>query len=245
MLLSSRELLQATIELYRREFWLFLGYAAWLVVPAAVFYFAMALPQNPVTAVLIVVTVVLQLFVWLWITVCLMRATAALSMNQSVDPHVLSTQSLRRVQPLLAVWFLQSLIFIAGFLLLVLPAIIFWVWYGMAQMVTGIDERRPVEALTLSRALVRGRFLSALWRLIAGPVVITLLYGFVLAAILYAIAIPLGIDTTLLFSENPPLWESLMDTVVSMFVMPLYIIYLTLLYLDLKKNPLEKAAPVA
>lgn len=245
MLLSPRELLQATIELYRKEFWFFLSYAAWLVVPVAAFYFAMALPGNPVTTVLIIATAVLQLFVWLWITVCLMRATASLSMNQSVDPHTLSTQSLRRVQPLLAVWFLQSLIFIGGFLLLVVPAIIFWVWYGMAQMATGIDDRRPVEALTVSRALVRGRFLSALWRLIAGPIVITLLYGFVLAVILYAIALPLGIDTTLLFREDPPLWESLVDTVVSMFVTPLYIIYLTLLYLDLKKNPLVKAAPVA
>lgn len=242
MLLSPRELLQATIELYRKEFWLFLGYASWLVVPAAVFYFAMALPENPVTTVLIVVTAVLQLFFWLWITVCLMRATAALSMDKVVDPHVLSTQSLRRVQPLLAVWLLQSLIFIGGFLLLVIPAIIFWVWYGMAQMVTGVDDRRPIEALTISRSLVRGRFLSALWRLIAGPVVITLLYGFVLATILYAIALPLGIDTTLLFSEDPPVWESIVGTIVSMFVTPLYIIYLTLLYLDLKKNPLEKAA---
>jgi hypothetical protein len=192
-----------------------------------------------VTTVLIIVTVVLQLFFWLWISVCLMRATAALSNRQSVDPHILSTQSLRHIQPLLAVLFLQSLITIGGFLLLIVPAIIFWVWYGLAQVATAVDDRKPLESLAVNRSLVRGRFFACLWRLIAGPIVITLLYIFVLVVLLYGISLPLGLDTTLLLSDEPPLWESLVDTAVFMFVTPLYMIYPTLLYLDLKKNPLQ------
>ena len=110
MLLSPRELLQTTVALYRKEFWLFLGYAAWLLVPATAFSFATALPSNPVTTTLIIVTVVLQLFVWLWIIVCLMRATVLLSENNVVDQSLLSTQSLSRIQPVLAVVFLPLLI---------------------------------------------------------------------------------------------------------------------------------------
>lgn len=245
MLTSARDLLRATIDLYRKEFWLFLGYAAWLLVPAAAFYFAIALPSNSVTSVLVIVTVVLQLFVWLWILICLMRATSLLLANKSVDHDALSTQSLRRIQPVLAVVFLQALIVLGGTLLLVIPGIIFWVWYSLAQVASGLDDKRPIESLTFSRTLVRGRFLTTLWRLIVGPLVITLLYGFVLVAILYLITLPLGIETTQLFSDDPPLWENLVDAIVSMFVTPLYIIYLTLLYLDLKKNQLEKESSVA
>ena len=245
MLTSPRDLLRATIELYRKEFWLFLGYAAWLLVPAAAFYFAIALPPNPVTTVLIVVTVVLQLFVWLWIFVCLMRATALLLSNKPIDHDVLSTQALRRIQPVLAVVFLQALIVLGGTLLLIIPGIIFWVWYSLAQTAAGLDDKRPVESLTFSRALVQGRFTQVLWRLIAGPVVIGLLYAFVSGAILVILARLLGVDVSIIFSDAPPLWSQIVQSIVDIFFIPLFLIYTVLLYQDLKSHPLEKGGAVA
>ncbi|MEK7620294.1 MAG: hypothetical protein AAB413_03595 [Patescibacteria group bacterium] len=245
MLTSPRDLLRATIELYRKEFWLFLGYAAWLLVPAAAFYFAIALPPNPVTTVLIVVTVVLQLFVWLWIFVCLMRATALLLSNKPIDHDVLSTQALRRIQPVLAVVFLQALIVLGGTLLLIIPGIIFWVWYSLAQTAAGLDDKRPVESLTFSRALVQGRFTQVLWRLIAGPIVIGLLYAFVSGAILVILARLLGVDVSIIFSDAPPLWSQIVQSIVDIFFIPLFLIYTVLLYQDLKSHPLEKGDAVA
>jgi len=245
MLLSPRELLQATVALYRKEFWLFLGYAAWLLVPVAAFYFASSLPPNPVTTVLIVVTVVLQLFVWLWILVCLMKTTGLLFEQKPVDPHALSTVSLRRIQPLLGVVFLQALIYLGGFLLLIVPAIIFWVWYSLAQVATGLSDKRPIESLTLSRSLVVGRFWIVCWRLIAGPVVIGLLYAFISGLILLALSGLFGADLDVVFSDTPPLWASLIQSITDIFFIPLFIIYAVLLYLDLASHPVEKAAPVA
>lgn len=245
MLTSPRDLLRATIELYRKEFWLFLGYAAWLLVPAAALYFAIALPPNPVTAVLIVVTVVLQIFVWLWILVSLMRATALLTTNKTIDHDILSTQALRRIQYVLAVAFLQALIVLGGTLLLVIPGIIFWVWYSLAQVAAGLDDKRPIESLTLSRTLVQGRFFATLWRLVAGPVVIGLLYALFSGAILIILARLLGADLDMIFSDTPPLWSQLVQSIVDMFFIPLFLIYTVLLYQDLKSHPVEKAAPVA
>lgn len=245
MLASPRDLLRATIDLYRKEFWLFLGYAAWLLVPAAAFYFAIALPSNPVTSVLIVVTIVLQLFVWLWILVCLMRATALLTANKPIDHDVLSTQSLRRIQPVLTVVFLQVLIVLGGTLLLIIPGIIFWVWYSFAQVASGLDDKRPVESLTFSRTLVQGRFFATLWRLIAGPVVIGLLYAFLSGALLTILARLFGIDVSLVFSDAPPLWSQIVQSIVDIFFIPLFLIYTVLLYQDLKNNQLEKAGAVA
>lgn len=245
MLSSPRDLLRATLDLYRKEFWLFLGYAAWLLVPAAAFYFSIVLPPNPVTAVLIVVTVVLQIFVWLWILVCLMRATALLTAGKPIDHDVLSTQALRRIQPVLAVAFLQALIVLGGTLLLIIPGVIFWVWYSLSQVAAGLEDKRPVESLAFSRALVQGRFFATLWRLIAGPVVIGLLYAFFSAAFLVILARLLSVDVSIIFSDTPPLWSQIVQSIVDIFFIPLFLIYTVLLYQDFKTNPLEKAGPVA
>lgn len=245
MLLSPRELVRATVTLYRKEFWLFTGYAAWLLVPIAAFYFASALPPNPVTTTLLIVTVVLQLFVWLWILVCLMRATALLAVNKPVDHNLLSTQALRRIQPVLTVVFLQALIFIGGLLLLIVPSIIFWVWYSFSQIAAGLDDKRPLESLALSRSLVKGRFFQILWRLMAGPIVIALLYVSLSGLILILIAQPLGVEASMIFSDSPPLWVEIIQSIVDIFFIPLFLIYSVLLYQDLKSHPLEKASPVA
>lgn len=244
-MLTPRELLRRTFELYRKEFWLFLGYAAWVLVPTATFYFAAALPSNPVTTVLVVVTIVLQIFVWLWIIVCLMKATALLSAGKKIDHDVLSTQALRRIQPLLAVGFLQALILFGGFLLFIVPSIIFWVWYSLAQTAAGLDDKRPVESLTYSRTLTRGRFWPMLWRLVFGPIVIGLLYAFVSGFILLGLAQTFGVSLGDIFGDTPPLWTQLVQSAVDIFFVPLFLIYSVLLYQDVKANPLENVPSVA
>lgn len=244
MLSSPRDLLKTTLDLYRKEFWLFLGYAAWLLVPAATFYFAIALPLNPVTVILIVVTGVLQIFVWLWILICLMRITALLVANTPIDHDVLTTQALHRIKPVLSVVFLQGIIVLGGTLMLIIPGIIFWVWYSFAQIACGLDDKRPLESLSVSRALVQGRFLATLWRLIAGPLVIGLLYAFFSAIILMILASLFGVDPNIVFSDSPPLWSQLVQSIVDIFFIPLFLIYTVLLYQNLKSHPVEKVAPV-
>ena len=58
---------------------------------------------------------------------------------------------------------LFALIVVAGILLLVLPGIVFFVWFGLAGPVVEIERRGPLTALRRSRELVRGSF----WRVLA------------------------------------------------------------------------------
>lgn len=230
--------------MYQRECWLFLGYAAWLIVPMATFYLAIALPRNPFTVALIILAILLQLFIWLWISICLMKATVLLTVNSPIDYHTLSKESLRRIQPVLSVMFLQSLIFLGGFLLLIIPSIIFWVWYAMAQNSAAIDNKPVIESLSYSRQLVSGRFLVVLWRLVTGPLIIALLYAFVSGGLLLTLSSLLDTDISVVLGEDPPLWASLTQSIADVFFIPLFIIYSVLLYQDLKSHPVEKAAPV-
>jgi hypothetical protein len=245
MLKSPRDLLMSTFRLYREQFWVFVGFAAWLIVPLAAFLIASTLPKHPLTTFILLITILAQLFVSLWIVVCIIRAVVGLQGKTPVDPNTISKKALQRIQPLLAVSLLQVLIVLGGILLLVIPAIIFWVWYSQAQVSSVIDNQRPIAALSQSRTLTRGRFFPVLWRLIAGPVVIGLGYAFVLGSILIIISTILSLDASLLFSENPPLWAQLVEAATDVFLIPLFIIYSTLLYQNLKKTPLDHAKQVA
>jgi hypothetical protein len=58
---------------------------------------------------------------------------------------------------------LFALIVVVGILLLVVPGIVFLVWFGLAGPVVEIEKRGPLAALRRSRELVRGSF----WRVLA------------------------------------------------------------------------------
>lgn len=58
---------------------------------------------------------------------------------------------------------LFALIVIMGILLLVVPGIVFMVWFGLAGPIVEIEKRGPLAALRRSRDLVRGSF----WRVLA------------------------------------------------------------------------------
>ncbi|KKW31265.1 MAG: hypothetical protein UY76_C0062G0006 [Candidatus Uhrbacteria bacterium GW2011_GWA2_52_8d] len=244
MLINPRELLRNTVCLYRAEFWMYVGYTAWLVVPTAAFYFASALPRGLATTVLIVLSILAQVFISLWMVVCIMRSTHMLASGQKIDLQKISQEAVRRIQPVLVVAFVQALIILGGVLMLIIPGILFWGWYAFAQLSAAIDDQRPIAALSASRALVQGRFFPVLWRLLAGPIVIGLLYAFILGFVLLFLSNLFGQDASLVFSETPPLWAQLIEVVADVFVIPLLVIYSVLLYGNLKTTALEKVGPV-
>lgn len=249
MLATPRDLILATIRLYRANFWLMIGYAAWILLPLAI---VLIVPQlalkSEMTMIIMIPTTLVELFVLLWVAICLMRAVTHLSKNEAVDPAQVSREALKRIQPVLVIAILQIFIVVGGFLLLVIPAVVFFVWYAFAQPAAAIDQKRPMEALSSSRTLVAGRFFPVLWRLITGPIIIMLVYTFLLGLILFVFSLIFGVAPEAVFAQEPPMWARIIDTIAQVFVLPLYIIYATLVYLDLKKTktqPLDEPAPVA
>lgn len=243
---SPRDLLVSTFSVYRAHFWLLIGYASWMLLPEAVFLVgATFLPKSFATGVLIGLTILIQLFVGLWLVICIMSITRHAFHNHPIDPNEISVHALRRIQSVLGVVFLQTLIILGGILLFIIPGIIFWVWYSMGQVAAALDGQRPMEALATSRALVVNQFWAVLWRLMAGPFVIGLIYAFVLGSVLVVIATVFGQDLATVFSEQPPFWAQLIEAGADVFMVPLLVIYSVLLYEHLKSSLLEKPAPVA
>jgi hypothetical protein len=247
MLSSPFELLAKSWRLYRANFWTYFGYASWLLLPLAIILVLTTLPKHVIVDALTITISIAQVFVALWIVISLIRFTYELAENKSPDLARLSKESVTRIPNLLATAFLQLLIVLGGVLLFVIPGFIFWVWYAFAQMTTVIEGSRPVEALTASRALVRGRFFPVLWRLVCGPIVVCLLYSVALGSLLYAISLGLGFDLISVFSEDPPVWALAIEGIAEVIIFPLLLVYSVILYRDLKTNPViepDKACDV-
>lgn len=62
--------------------------------------------------------------------------------------------------------FLAGFIIIGGFLLFVIPGIIFAVWFGVAAFVLIAEDLKGMNALLNSREYVRGKWGDVFWRLI-------------------------------------------------------------------------------
>ena len=245
MLMTASELLKASLEIYRKQFWLFVGYAAWLLVPFAAFVILLSAPDHPAILGVAILTGLAQLFVGLWVTITIILLAKQLSDAQPLDPAQTSKKAVMGIQNLLATIFLQVLIVLGGFLLLVIPGIIFAIWYGLAQTAAVLDGKRPIDALSTSRSLVRGRFAAVAWRMISAPLVMWLIYSLIVGGTIYLIAGLAGVDPVSILSEEVPIWAQILEAVGEIFLIPLALIYSTLLYLDLKNHPLEAPEKVA
>lgn len=238
MLKTPRELLKETFDLYKKNFWVFIGYAAWLLLPQAGYFLIVLMNissslDRPIITVLMILVTLLHLFVSLWAGICIMHVVKTIKEQKPLDPNEISAIALKRIQPVLATAFLQVLIFLGGFLLLIVPSIIFWVWYAFAQVISALEYKKPIEALTLSKQLSRGRGFPILWRLISGPMLIGFTYLLILGAFTSIISAFLGLESDMLFAQQSPIWIDVLESLISTLVMPLFVVYHILLYRNL------------
>lgn len=136
--------------------------------------------------------------------------------------------------PALWVSLLYSITVIGGLITLVVPGVIFSMWYFFSVTALVVDGAWGTTALRASHALVRGRF----WH-VATRVGILASVGLVLSFLVAILSIILvSIGTAFLDVRIPPLWLLAVGSFVYLFFSSLVSIYptyaLLLLYHDLK-----------
>ena len=241
MIVSSFELLRQSFRLYRANFWTLVGYSAWLLFPVAVYFGLSFLPQqDPFVIAGTVVASILDLIIAIWISIILDKIVDALEEKQPLDLAVFQKQSLQLFSPIITVALLQFLTILGGCLLLIIPGIIFMVWYAFSQLSVVLDGQLGKNALHFSHNLVRGRFFQVISRLITGPVLIALSYSILFGGFLALLGLIIGFDPTkILDSQEIPAWVNLLESAFEIFLVPLFTVYMTLLYKELKKNVLK------
>ena len=229
---SVLALLQLTWRLYKENVSLLLGYSAWILVP---YIFLIVVEMTPIpsgieTAVQTILYL-LQILLIVWATNAMIVVTFAAIRKKEIKLDVLGGKAWRLVPPGIVVAVLNTLIILGGLLLLLIPGLIFSVWYGFSQMEVVLHKKRGWQALAASQTLVHGRFWPVAWRLVAGPVILLLGYVFIVAILIATTLFTVSPEAALI--AQPTLWQEVIASILDMLALPLFVIYSTLVYLDL------------
>ncbi|MBI4363506.1 MAG: hypothetical protein HY545_01510 [Candidatus Doudnabacteria bacterium] len=221
-LLPVGELIKQSWELFKANFKTFFVIALLLTVVSVIPSLASRsfpsaetdAPLTPWTGVGFLVGAIIVVFISLWGELALL--SEALTPGQSLGNLFSSTVD--KIGAVLFISFMVGLIVIAGIILLIIPGIIFSIWYAFAPIILLDEKLRGWEALKSSRELVKGFFGQVFSRLFAAAII----FG--------AIYIPL----TIIFKQNPVV-NDIVTGILSLFLGPLFVIYEVMLYKNLKE----------
>lgn len=236
-MLSVLPLLQLTWRLYKENASVFLGYSAWILVPYVLLTLRVMTPlpsglATTVTAILYLAQGILIA----WAMVAIVIVTFAIIRKKDVKLETLGRKAWRLVPHFILVAILNALVVLGGTILFIVPGLVFWVWYGFIQLEVVLHKKRGWEAFVASRDLVRGRFWPVAWRLLGGPLFIILCYFFAASILVALIALFTNTPEALLNPENAPLWVEVVTSILEMLALPLFVIYSTVLYLDVRST---------
>ena len=249
-MLTAKEIIVQSIAVYKKNMRLFFHYLLLLLLPISAAILAGVLftlffsesNQTILTTILSAAILIAIYFFSLWITLAFIRAIAFRIQEQPV-PHI--SQELRDTWPLviptLVVSILSGLAIFGGSLLLIVPGIIFSVWFAFSVYPVLLENKRPIEAMKQSKQLVTGRWAAVLWRLIAPAI----LFGIIIIIVEGIFKFFAGFIANEL-NPNSGLFLviaslfGLLNAAITLLFTPLTTTAPTLLYLDLKKSRINQ-----
>lgn len=163
------------------------------------------------------------LLIFLDILVTILAAIALLyTLPDSTQPLDAYKKALNKFFPYLGVSLLALLAFIGGSILLIVPGIIFGMWFIFSGYVLIFENKGVLASLSQSKEYVSGRWFAVFGR----------------AAVLFCVVIGIslvGVFVSALFAiVHIPILPLLINAVVSLFVRPFSAVYFYLLYKDIK-----------
>jgi len=248
MLISAGEIIKKSFILYKENWKLLLKYVLLLATPIVIFsplYLGMTATMiaGGTNRTLFIVYLALFIIVALcsmWFSLALLRVIATRYLGhevQSMKQELKTSKHL--VFPFIGVYIVFSLIIFGGLLLLIVPAIIWGVWYAFFTQTVALDEKKGLDALKKSRELVTGRWWSVFWRITA-PAVVFMSMSLILQLVL-------NIPTLITESVGLLLAGFVLNIIANLLISPLSAIALTILFLELKKTitttPIEVIPP--
>lgn len=143
--------------------------------------------------------------------------------DRSVNAALLG---LKKILPALGIWIISGVICFIGYLLFIIPGIIFSIWLCFAIYALVLENKGVIESLSRSKQLVSGHWWSVFWRSIVLGVIVV---GFSL--VISGISIIFGQSITSLIS----LFASVIQSLIIMFVcVPFAVFFASNLYQELK-----------
>jgi len=234
------ETLDAAFKLYRSAWKIFVGAAAIILVPlnfiqafltrsnlGAVFNVnePRATPSDSVLGATAIFFIVTLLLVNPFLTALYARATSELYLGTKPELNDALRFARSKIGSILLISILTGLAVFGGFILLVIPGIIFFVRFAFANAAMVVEDERGREAMGRSWRLAKGHF----WRLFGTLFLITIITTFVTGAI----GLPLSLAANAIGPSGWPL-AAIGSSVASVIARPLVVIVVVVLYFDLR-----------
>ncbi|OGH68511.1 MAG: hypothetical protein A3J66_00305 [Candidatus Magasanikbacteria bacterium RIFCSPHIGHO2_02_FULL_47_14] len=246
MLISVKDIISKSIELYKENSKLFFQYILALFIPVFVSmligaFFGQEAQLNALNGMIGIGLFIMFFLIYvisIWISLGFVRTIA---LRYEGKPGLEVKEALRWAAPLLwpAIFasILAGLAILGGFILLIIPGIIFSVWFSFVFYAVALDDKRGKDALKFSKYLVKGRWWSVLWRLIGPGIVFGLLFFIadMIFEFLKGILTSNMIDGTLPFIITGII-ISLASSIIGLLLTPLSTAAPTILYSELKKT---------
>lgn len=213
-----------------------MGYLAWLLLPLVISVFVKG-GSTEETMVLSQFLIEIG-FAAIVLTITATFILAIPYFDQQKQPPVnISKKAWDLMAPFILSSLLVGIITIIG-IPLILPAIIFSVWFVFAPIIVLLEDQRIIESLKTSKRLVNGMFWSIFWRHIGGGFFFFLMYTFLLAAILSPQLTAIE-QISQITEIKPSLLQEITMRLVDFMLLPISITYTTILYLRLKEVKAE------
>lgn len=244
MLISVTDLIKQTFRFYTQHFGLILKYLLFVIGAWALVILNSALGFN-ITAfeslggqrVSIVFSLVLQivfLIISYIVLLAFKRGMAHIvrgTLPTSVFKEIL--QARKFFWKAIGVSIIYGAVIFGGFLLIIVPGIIFALWFYFSRFAVILDDKKPMEAMKFSKQLVAGRFGAVLWRLCAP----TFVYVAVFGSISWAILTPGEYFFAATGSMPVYILAAGLATIFNFLIIPITTITPILLYEHLKATP--------
>lgn len=204
------DLIRESLKIFfekKNSVYLFKIYSVALIPSLMPYVFAMLVARNGGNgqSLYLILLAIITIPISLWVGASGLEAVKRVIGGGLFDFRDTYKASWKYLWRLLLTGILTGIIFTGGFLLLIIPGIIFWVWYSFTPWMVVDKGFGVIQSLKESKALVKGRF----WKVFGRIVVITI----------FAVVIEFGLSSI-------PVVGSLTATMFGgLFLLPGYLLY--------------------
>jgi hypothetical protein len=247
MLTSASAIIEQSWLVYTKYWKRLFVYMAFLFLPTLVLFFTGMLSVYtdrylPITDlasnIIIFIIFVVGLLFSFWVSLALTLHLKAIVKN---EPQLSWQEYMHQSSPLIlrsiAVSALVLLAIVGGGILLVIPGLIFIVWYAFALYFVLFENKGPINAMGASKKLVTGRWFAIIWRLVIPSLLFLAAFRIAELVILVPSQYVVSVLTVRLITR-------IVDGIAGSLVAPLTIIPVLILYFSAKENPVtENSSP--
>ena len=235
------ETLDAAFKLYRSSWRLFIGASAVLLIPLNFIQSFLTrenlgvlfhpdrrpLPEPSATSAFASLGffVITFLLVNPFLTALFARATSQIYLGATPELRDAMRYARSKIRSILLITILTFFAILGGFILLIIPAIIFYVRFAFSTAALVVEDVRGRKAMKRSWSLAKGRFWPLFGTLIVASIVTTFVSG--------AIGLPLTFAAQAIGPSAWPL-AALGNSFASVIARPLVVIVVVVLYFDLR-----------